>query len=320
MNNDTIMFLNALGYDKIAVRSFSDKHKRLKGISINEYGYIRCDCCGKYFSKDKVWISKRGDYVSCKECTPIKKEYTLQEFITKQKLFDWKNKHNQGVHIAVNGAHTDKEVTKVYAQFFEVDDKPLEEQWRIIQQLKIKPSIIVKTRKSFHVYFLIKDGNIKRFKEIQKRLALTFGGDMQKSNLSTCMRVPGFYHCKKDPIMVKLVECHPELIYTQDELVKGLQLRRYIEPERKRCYCGNYDNAEIVDMVIAHIGNNIFRETDDKIMMSCLVHDDRQPSAVFFKKTLFYFCSGCGVKMNIKELAENQGWTDILNYLQSKSA
>lgn len=316
INESTIKFLKALGNTTIALRTFPDKSKKLKGVK-KEGNRIRCNCCGGYYPEKQMYLGIKNRPI-CKKCSTVKINIKLEDLRKFENLLWFKNNNNQGVHVAVNGAHSDKEVTKIYAQFFEIDDRPLSEQMALVKRLKIRPSMVVKTRKSLHVYFLLKDGqDIHRFKEIQQRLAHTYGGDMQKSNLSTCMRIPGFYHRKKEPVMVELLEYHPELRYTQDEIVNGLSLCKYTPPEPKHTYKKgiNCDRSEITNMVYSHVRDEVCYETDEKIIMNCLVHDDSSPSAVFFKQSLFYYCSGCGAKMNIKELAESQGWKDVLHQL-----
>ncbi|MDS0527701.1 hypothetical protein NNC19_18590 [Clostridium sp. SHJSY1] len=198
----------------------------------------------------------------------------------------------------------------------------MEEQWALIQKLPLEPSIIAKTRKSYHVYFLIKDGEVKKFREIQQRLAYTFGGDMQKKNESTCMRLPGFYHNKKEPIQVKLIKCNPELVYTQPQLITGLKLLRLPPQEKKIGKFFDLTNCkdELESMVYNHISHLVVADTGSKLLMSCLnsSHKDTNPSAVFFKDSLYFYCSGCGYSKGLYETALEQGWTDIINYIENR--
>lgn len=324
LNEDTYKFLKVFsheGYDGLAIRSFSDKSLGLKGLSKNGTK-IRCNICGKYYSEHEVYLGIKNRPI-CKKCAPVKLGVTLDEIDNKYiNILNYKNKYcNQGIHLAINGGHTDKEVTKVNAHFFEIDDKPFEEQEEIIRNLSIKPSMIVKTRKSYHVYFLIKNGNPKIFKNIQQRMAYTFGGDMQKSNLSTCMRIPGFYHNKKEPIMVKLVKYNPELVYTQSEIIHGLKLLRLPEkPKTKRNSLIFQDKDELINMFIFHTREYIYVDKGDRILMSCISpsHKDNNPSAVFFKESLFYHCSGCGYNISLEQLAKEMNWHDIIHYIENK--
>ena len=103
------------------------------------------------------------------------------------------NEKHRGVFFVVNGGgHTDEEITTVNAQFVEMDTGSFEEQKAKISSFQLPPSIVVKTRKSLHCYWLINDGDTKVFREIQLRLVKQFDGDSMCQNESRSMRMPGF--------------------------------------------------------------------------------------------------------------------------------
>ena len=137
-------------------------------------------------------------------------------------LMDTLKKHNgknRGIYFVVNfGGHEDGEITRINAQFMECDELPLEEQLKQIEAFPLEPSLIVKTRKSLHTYWLIKDGDVAAFRRVQKRLVAHFHGDKTCVNESRVLRLPGFYHCKEEPVMVECIHFRPELRYTQAEL------------------------------------------------------------------------------------------------------
>lgn len=104
----------------------------------------------------------------------------------------------------------------------ECDDLPLEEQLAKIQAFPLPPSLIVKTRKSLHSYWLIKGGKVENFRHIQRGLIAQFGADPVCINESRVFRLPGFLHCKEDPVMVECIKYNPEIRYTQEELAAVL--------------------------------------------------------------------------------------------------
>ena len=133
------------------------------------------------------------------------------------------NEKNRGIYFVVNfGGHEDSEITRINAQFMECDELPLDEQLKQIEAFPLEPSLIVKTRKSLHTYWLIKDGDVATFRRVQKRLVAQFHGDRSCVNESRVLRLPGFYHCKEEPVMVECIHFHPELRYTQAELEQYL--------------------------------------------------------------------------------------------------
>lgn len=318
MTNDFTKFIDAFGQDTLSIRTFSDKNMSLKGVE-KQGQTIRCNVCGQYLDEKDMYLGIKGRPI-CKKCSPVKLSITKDQLPRYMNLLHYKNENNHGVHLSINGGHQDKEVTKVVAQFFEIDTMSMKDQVALVRKLEIRPSIVVKTRKSLHVYYLIKDGQIKRFREIQERLAYTFGGDLQKKSLSTCMRVPGFNHNKKEPIMVNLLHCNPDLIYTQDEIIEKLKLYRLPEkPERKK-FDFNGSRDDLYNMVMVHIGEKIMYETSTKVVMECINphHNDKNPSAVMFKDGLNFYCSGCGFSARLQEVAKQESWHDILDYIDDK--
>lgn len=142
------------------------------------------------------------------------------------------NTKRRGVYFIVNGgAHTDKAVIKsgcCKTQFFEIDDLSFEEQIdkinEFIEATGLTPSVIIKTHKSLHCYFLLEgNGDITRFRYIQQQLITKFHSDVSIQNESRVMRVYGFNHCKQEPpTLVKLIKFDPDLRYSQDEISKAL--------------------------------------------------------------------------------------------------
>ena len=144
----------------------------------------------------------------------------------KLSLFDMKvpdlknlNTHDRGIFFVVNGdGQGDKEVHHVKAHFIDFDDFPFTEQLERLNHFPLEPSIIIKTRKSLHVYWLIQDGDIRAFRDIQRRLIQHFESDPRIFNESRVMRIYGFEHRKYDPVMVTLIKFDPGIKYTQKQL------------------------------------------------------------------------------------------------------
>ena len=175
-----------------------------------------------------------------------------------QKMTDLLREHNarnRGIFFVVNfGGYDDAAIRRVNAQYVEMDDVPLEEQLARIQSFPLEPSLIIKTRKSLHCYWLVKDAAIDRFRHIQKRLVAQFSGDPACINESRVLRLPGFNHCKAGPVPVSCIKYNPEFRYTQQELeahlpqipdeetppvaatpIKGSGTQRGLQIVRKRC-------------------------------------------------------------------------------------
>ena len=135
-------------------------------------------------------------------------------------------KHNslgRGIFYVVNyGGDTDAEITRINAVFMECDDLSIDEQLKKINEFKLTPSMIIKTKKSLHTYWFVKDVAVKDFRPIQKALIKHFNSDPACINESRVLRLPNFYHNKQEPVMVECISFHPEYKYTKEQLLSVL--------------------------------------------------------------------------------------------------
>ncbi|MDH2335991.1 DNA primase family protein [Clostridium perfringens] len=202
--------------------SYNGKNKKVKG-----YNRTSCDSKGNDLKGSenscgriniRIFSDKKGTGFKGKNLS-----FNIKDFPSKSKILMAHNEANRGIFFVVNsGGNSDRKINKINAQFFECDTLSLEEQMENISKFSLEPSIIVQTKKSLHVYFLIKNGKVEKFRDIQKKLAKHFNGDGSCINESRVMRVPGFYHCKEEPVRVKCIKFNPNLFYTQEDLEREL--------------------------------------------------------------------------------------------------
>ncbi|MGU8731390.1 phage/plasmid primase, P4 family [Clostridium perfringens] len=198
-----------------------------KSSELKEYDGTSCDSKGNELKGSenscgriniRIFSDKKGTGFKGKNLS-----FNIKDFQSKSKVLMAHNEANRGIFFVVNsGGNSDRKINKINAQFFECDTLSLEEQLENISKFPLEPSIIVQTKKSLHVYFLIKNGKVEKFRDIQKKLAKHFNGDGSCINESRVMRVPGFYHCKEDPVRVKCIKFNPNLFYTQEDLEREL--------------------------------------------------------------------------------------------------
>ncbi|MDM0493106.1 phage/plasmid primase, P4 family [Clostridium perfringens] len=186
--------------------------------------FLECFCKGEGSENScgriniRIFSDKKGTGFKGKNLS-----FNMKDFPSKSKILMAHNEANRGIFFVVNsGGNSDRKINKINAQFFECDTLSLEEQMENISKFPLEPSIIVQTKKSLHVYFLIKNGKVEKFRDIQKKLAKHFKGDGSCINESRVMRVPGFYHCKEEPVRVKCIKFNPNLFYNQEDLEREL--------------------------------------------------------------------------------------------------
>lgn len=181
--------------------------------------------CFRVFDDKKRGVFQ-GQKLEC-ECGKYKViEKTLQEH----------NAQDRGVFFVVNyGGQDDASITRINAQFVEMDEGSFEEQQKKVDAFPLPPSMVIRTQKSLHVYwFMDRTAKVDRFRGIQKRLVAWFEGDPMCVNESRVMRLPGFLHCKKEqPVEVTCVSYHPERKYTQGQLSEVLPEVEQVSVERK---------------------------------------------------------------------------------------
>lgn len=169
----------------------------------------------------RTFADKENDpFAGFKAHAPLKNYEDIAVQLRKQ------NELQRGVFFVVNGGGQKIEEVKAsgrcQAQFMEIDDYPMDIQLELINAFPIIPSIIVKTRKSLHTYWLVDNGDIFRFRNIQEKLIKVFGSDPKIKDESRVMRIPTYYHCKADPVKVEVIHFNPELRYTQDQIEAAL--------------------------------------------------------------------------------------------------
>jgi hypothetical protein len=78
-------------------------------------------------------------------------------------------------------------------------------------------SKIYNTPNRYHAYWMTYDTPLESFTRIQKAIANKFGSDPKVSDLNRVMRIPGYYHSKKEPVLSRVLFSN-KLKYSFDEL------------------------------------------------------------------------------------------------------
>jgi hypothetical protein len=111
-----------------------------------------------------------------------------------------------------------EDVTKINTWVIEIDDLTKEEQRERIKSGLI-PSLVVESKRGYHVYFFSKEATKENYANIVgDRLAPFYGADSLK-DYARVYRVPGFFHQKdpNDPFMIEKVWEY-DVSYTEDQM------------------------------------------------------------------------------------------------------
>jgi hypothetical protein len=128
------------------------------------------------------------------------------------------NEMGAGVYLTIsetNGkSRRMEDITRVRAVFADFDGAALPDTF------DEEPSMIIESSPDkFHVYWLVQDFPLGSFKIIQESIAKKFNSDPVVKDLPRVMRVPGFYHKKKEPFMTRVLE-YSGVIYDYGTIVE----------------------------------------------------------------------------------------------------
>jgi uncharacterized protein DUF5906/DNA primase RepB-like protein/primase-like protein len=147
------------------------------------------------------------------------------------------NRAGAGIFFCVN--ETDlrgrrgENVIAVRAFHVDLDDAPLPAEWAH------KPHVVVETSPGhYHVYWLVDGCALEDFSAKQRALIRRYGGDKGVHDLSRVLRLPGFFHQKREPRLVRIIEANDIPPYRANEFPSA-------PIEHKR---GNGDNRPPVEL------------------------------------------------------------------------
>ncbi len=135
------------------------------------------------------------------------------------------NEKGAGIFFTVNltdlKGRAAKNILKIRALFIDLDGALLGP----VQSGPLAPHIIVETSpKRFHAYWLVEDIPLEVFSCIQKELIKRFNSDTSVHDLPRVMRLPGFYHQKGEPYLVKVIENTKAKPYKSQDFFNAFQI------------------------------------------------------------------------------------------------
>jgi hypothetical protein len=106
-------------------------------------------------------------------------------------------------------------VTAIRAFFIDKDKT-------LLRPCSLEPSFIVLTsHDKGHAYWLARCASLANFTTVQKRLIAFYGSDPGVHELSRVMRLPGFFHRKKEPGTLVTFEMGSGEAYTEAEILEA---------------------------------------------------------------------------------------------------
>lgn len=119
------------------------------------------------------------------------------------------NERGAGVFVTINeavGGRKKENIKSVRALFVDLDGA------EIGPVLMANPNIVVETSPDrYHAYWLAQDIPLSEFESSQRKLIERFDADPVVKDLPRTMRLPGFYHQKRDPFFVRIISIDEEV-------------------------------------------------------------------------------------------------------------
>jgi len=133
------------------------------------------------------------------------------------------NRQGAGVFVCVNRTdllgRTEKNISSVRGLFVDSDDGP-------VKDTAVRPNILVESVGGQHAYWLTPRGEIEldAFSALQHGLANSMSTDPKVRALPQVMRIPGFFHQKKEPRLVRLLHAEAAPLHSVQSLMEGLRI------------------------------------------------------------------------------------------------
>lgn len=132
-----------------------------------------------------------------------------------------------GIFFSINSmqweTRNQENVSHINAWACEVDDKSKEDQYKLISVCPIKPSLVIESKKSLHMYWFAKDWTKENRNKICRWLCNFFWWDTAiPKDISRVLRIPWYMHLKDpdDPFEVTIVDWDWEF-HTEEEMLSA---------------------------------------------------------------------------------------------------
>jgi len=125
----------------------------------------------------------------------------------------WKNARGAGIFVTVQQTNLAgrkwEHIVAPRAVFIDADAS-------LRRTIALPPSIVVRSQRGIHAYWKLADGELEAIPSAQRQLAGFYGSDGAVCDITRCMRVPGFFHCKGEPFAVQVEQARGDLRYPLD--------------------------------------------------------------------------------------------------------
>jgi len=133
------------------------------------------------------------------------------------------NDSGAGVFFSVNSmqhwTRSKSTVTNLNAWIVECDDLPKENQMNLINNAPIKPSCVIESNKSYHIYYFAEDATNENWERVNRWLREYYHWDQAIcSDTARVLRLPWTYHNKWEPYKITCLYCD-DVRYNESDMM-----------------------------------------------------------------------------------------------------
>jgi putative DNA primase/helicase len=180
------------------------------------------------------------------------------------------NERGAGIFVTVNEtdgtARKAENIKRVRALFVDLDGAPVEP----VRSFAFPPHMLVQTSPDrWHAYWLVTGIGLDEFRSVQVGLIAKFQADPAVKDLPRVMRLPGFYHRKGQPYLVRLSSVQALAPYAGGEF-RPAQQNEPLPPPASEATGPSDETAHIIDEQLrklaetnprGHTRNNVLNKT-----------------------------------------------------------
>lgn len=116
--------------------------------------------------------------------------------------------------------------------YCDIDEGSKQEQWERIRLLPLQPTMMVQTKKGFHLYWRSDCATVENFSLIEKRIIEYTRADKRAKDIVRLLRMWGFRHWKnpEEPYAVEIVMLNKDIRYSENQMLEAFPIS---EDEKK---------------------------------------------------------------------------------------
>lgn len=155
---------------------------------------------------------------------------------------DWQlvknlNTAGAGVFFSVNSMipwkRDKKSVTNLNTWIVECDELSKEEQQELIDKAPLKPSCIIESNKSYHIYYFAENAKLENWERVNRWLREYYHGDQAIcSDTARVLRLPWTYHNKWEPYKITCKYCE-DIKYKEEDMLAKFPYQEIVKEKKE---------------------------------------------------------------------------------------